>query len=278
MKLISQTDRDSTDVGNHNASPHVLSPRVVENGNFHRQSSFSTSPQRLLQGMETIDSMLLLEHDSALQGVSQHAKVFALRFLCSEWMNAVARKLACRQTVVLKALLYLDRYLATEPLQNRAGLEKRMRIAAAACFYISVKLHNPSSVSPWQLSMLADSDIKAGDIEREELIVLSALAWQLHQPSADEYLHVLCALLPSECSDVPPSMIYDLTMTQIMTFAEKDNGQHANQFDLAAAALLNSLEVLGADTFEVQHIHGSMQTDTDATSLLSLRERLFYIL
>jgi len=104
--------------------------------------------------------------------------------------------LQSRETIAV-AVSYLDRFVASQ--QHR---QMNVELAAMTCFYLAVKLHEPTVIAPSLVSklfhkVLADSSlVSVKSIEAMELQVLSALKWNMNPPTSIMFARQLLCCLP----------------------------------------------------------------------------------
>lgn len=105
-----------------------------------------------------------------------------------------------RETVAY-AMDYLDRFLQTPDGKAARTVRSTFQLAAIACLYTAVKLHEAAAVSPKFLEQLSRDEYSEKDLKRMELTVLKALNWRLTTPTSVGFLREYMDIVPSALLD-----------------------------------------------------------------------------
>ena len=101
-----------------------------------------------------------------------------------------------RETVAY-AIDYLDRFLQTPAGKTARTVRSTFQLAAIACLYTAVKLHEAAAVSPKFLEQLSRDEYTEDDLKQMEWTVLKALKWRLTTPTAVGFLRQYMDIVPS---------------------------------------------------------------------------------
>ena len=100
-----------------------------------------------------------------------------------------------RETVAY-AMSYLDRFLQTSAGKTARTVRSTFQLAAIACLYTAVKLHEHAAVSPKFLEQLSRDEYTEDDLKQMELTILQALKWRLTTPTALGFLRQYMDIIP----------------------------------------------------------------------------------
>jgi Cyclin, N-terminal domain len=177
-----------------------------------------------------------------------------------QWMSQIVDYCHFTTETTEIAINCLDRYFASsrEARQlwsakhcnesERNQCQHEYQLAAVACLYIVVKVHEPKCLSPSSLADLSRGLYQPHDVERMERRVRNMLKWRVHLPTTSACIIQLIAglqgfdeTLVETCFDLAKLQV-ELAwrahqhLTSIYTFST---------MTLAAAAVQNALECLG---------------------------------
>ena len=105
-----------------------------------------------------------------------------------------------RETVAY-AMDYLDRFLQTPSGTKARTVRSTFQLAAIACLYTAVKLHEAAAVSPKFLEQLSRDEYTEDDLKQMEWTILKALRWRLTTPTAVGFLRQYMDIVPSVLLD-----------------------------------------------------------------------------
>eukprot|EP00547_Thalassionema_nitzschioides_P001803 CAMPEP_0194217260 /NCGR_PEP_ID=MMETSP0156-20130528/20788_1 /TAXON_ID=33649 /ORGANISM="Thalassionema nitzschioides, Strain L26-B" /LENGTH=287 /DNA_ID=CAMNT_0038946253 /DNA_START=91 /DNA_END=954 /DNA_ORIENTATION=- len=104
-----------------------------------------------------------------------------------------------RRTVFI-AINILDRFVARKRhiLNNDTDVVKnQFQLAAMACLYTSVKIHEPLAIDPGSMSKLSKGAFSAQEIEEMEFKILETIGWRVNTPTAASFAEIFLKLLPA---------------------------------------------------------------------------------
>ena len=144
-----------------------------------------------------------------------------------------------RETAAI-AMNLLDRFMDARPqtLLDR----KSYQLAAIACLYTTVKVHEQQAISPETMASLSRGAYSSRDIQDMERTVLQATRWLIHPPTASTFTHYFSALLVGCMDDNAMNTLLELTALQTdMSIHDYDLCMW-NPSYISYAAIMNSLE------------------------------------
>jgi hypothetical protein len=152
------------------------------------------------------------------------------------------------ETVVI-AMNLLDRFLSKRPhtLLDRSAFQ----LTAIACFYTTIKVHEPQAITPQTMANLSRGQYTAKQIETTEREILSCLGWLVHPPTALTFSHYLLSLLPSMDEQTSDTLL-ELTKLQTELAVQNYDLCLWNQSLIAFAAVMNALESMSLTTPKLQ--------------------------
>jgi Cyclin, N-terminal domain len=179
-----------------------------------------------------------------------------------QWMGQIVDYCHFTSETTEIAINCLDRFVASSPEARRLLLAKHRnesdrnqcrqeyQLAAVACLYTVVKVHEPQCLSPTILAKLSQGMYQPRDVERMERRVLNALKWRVHLPTTSSCINQLISGL--ECFDeTMAETCAELAKYQVELAWGLAAQKHPTDvytistMTLAAAAVQNSLESLG---------------------------------
>lgn len=168
--------------------------------------------------------------------------------MCNWCIQMVNHCQFSHETVVITMNL-LDRFLSKRPhtLLDRTAYQ----LTAIACFYTTIKVHEPQAITPQTMANLSRGQYTAKQIEATEREILSCLGWLVHPPTALTFSHYLLSLIP--CMDEQTSnTLLELTKLQTELAVQNYDLCLWNQSLVAFAAVMNALESMSLTTPEQQ--------------------------
>eukprot|EP00957_Ditylum_brightwellii_P036968 2798550-Ditylum_brightwellii.AAC.1 len=177
-----------------------------------------------------------------------------------EWCYRVADYFRIGREVVAAAISYLDRYLSINVNCNR----RTFKLAATTALYVGVKVFHPHKLGALGvLSDLSRGEFVHEDIEEMESVMLEALDWRLHAPTAACVTRYLLELMPPPTSAADMEAISDIAAF-FTELAVCDYGLvTCRQSEIALASILNAMEGLGL-------LRSTDDQDTDDSSAVPL--------
>jgi len=215
---------------------------IVEDDEQHERSNTSNVPasptKRIARRQRTSCSSLPCDS--------------SCRQIMFQWMIRVVDFFpSMHRTTVAHAMSYLDRFLQTAAGQTAREMRSEFQLAAIACLYTAVKLHERSAVSPKFLQQLSGDEYSAEDLTHMELTVLQALGWRLTTPIAVDFLRQFWDVIPAVLLPVDASHKKNTVQDEIFAVAKHQtevamgNYQYVTvyQSTIAFCALSNALDM-----------------------------------
>jgi len=158
-----------------------------------------------------------------------------------EWSYQVIDHFDFEREVVAISLNYLDRFLATRPVNK-----KLFQLAAMTTLYLAIKLYDPNTLKISSLIDLSRGYFMVEHIVAMEETILGALNWHIHPPTPLTFIRHILELLPADCCT--PSVRHDiLELARFLVELCVCDYYFVNRkpSSVALAALLNALESVG---------------------------------
>jgi hypothetical protein len=162
-----------------------------------------------------------------------------------EWSYQIVDFCKFNRESVDIAMDYLDRFLLTS--YGSSALQDRniYQLVAMTCLYTAIKVHERHALSPSVVSQLSRSIYTEQQIVQTEVLILHALQWQLHPPTAYSFVRELMSIIPKEYLPSNESII-----ESIFNVAQKQTEYAISNYRLietpmstiAYCAVLNALE------------------------------------
>jgi hypothetical protein len=171
------------------------------------------------------------------------------------WMLSVAGVCRFNRETVEIAMNYVDRFLNTTK-QGRdfqvVGSDPLLfQLVCMTSLYTAVKIHETEAIDPAFVASLSRGAFDPRDIEDMEAVLLEALEWRLHPPTATSFVReYLALLLPDRSamiSEETRSAIYELAIQETNELAVPtchDGFGSTKPSAIALIALLNAMECL----------------------------------
>ena len=132
-----------------------------------------------------------------------------------EWSYQIVDFCKFHRESVDIAMNYLDRFLLTRFGQTALHDRNEYQLLAMTCLYSAIKIHERQALSPTVVSQLSRGVYSAQQIAETEVIILHALQWQLHPPTAFSFVRELITALPTQYfPDSIKKSIFDITQKE----------------------------------------------------------------
>ncbi|KAL5276237.1 CCND3 family protein [Megaselia abdita] len=181
-----------------------------------------------------------------------------MRKIVADWMMEVCFEKKCQEEVVLLALNYMDRFLATTTIRKT-----HLQLLAAACLLLASKLREPScrGLSAEMLVYYTDHSISKQDLIQFELLVLNRLKWDLSAVTPLDFLELLLIRLPILSAKCP-----DLTIERVRLHAQAfiSLGAKEHSFSIYSASTIAASSIAAA----LSGLHWHLRTGRDLRYLL----------
>lgn len=114
------------------------------------------------------------------------------------------------------AVSYLDRFMASPDGYSVLLDRSQFQLAALACVYSAVKVHEEQALGPELVAKLSNGERTSREIEAMELRVLQAVQWRVNPPTAMAFVRNHIDLIPDDDLDgLTRQALLDLTQYQI---------------------------------------------------------------
>ncbi|KAL7533147.1 hypothetical protein ACHAXR_005069 [Thalassiosira sp. AJA248-18] len=193
-----------------------------------------------------------------------------------EWCYQVVDHFDFNREVVSVAMSYLDRYLATRPVNRRI-----FQLAAMTALYLAIKLFEPGKLRMSSLIDLSRGYFLAEHIVTMEDSMLQSLHWHVHPPTAFAFCRDLMRLISG---DVSPRARHDVNeLSRFMTELSVCDYWFVTKkpSSVALASIINAIELQGPrridPRFKVEFIHRVVDIGMDIANddeIIECYERL----
>lgn len=185
-----------------------------------------------------------------------------------------------RETAAI-AISYLDRFMASPDGYNILVDRKLFQLAALACVYCAVKLHEQQVLGPELVAKLSNGERTSTDIEKMELRLLQALRWRVNPPTAMAFVRNHLYLIPeSDLDALTRQALLDLTQYQIEISILKYEFAIEKASAVGLAALLNAADSICDDGSLFDAIESLILkcTNIQVSTLSILRNKLYELI
>jgi Cyclin, N-terminal domain len=189
----------------------------------------------------------------------------------TEWSYKVIDFLSFHHETVEIAMNYFDRYLLTPSGAEALGCSKLFQLANMACLYLSIKIHEDVVLDSKFMANLSNGLFTHEQVERMELLIVSALQWYLHPPTAVAFVREYLNLLPPNVSPTMQEQTLRLCEPQIQTSVIDYSFLTAKASTVALFSVMNALKVQGMEPVLLSHI-GSLLSYASRIDHESVRE------
>ena len=196
------------------------------------------SSERVLAALLASETMYLPEcgdymHRVQRDLVPQHRKIV------TDWMLEVTEEQECSPQVFLSAVQYLDRVLATLPVQRT-----QLQLLASACLLLASKLHDPRPLSLLNMVVFTDCSISLHELQAMEMLVLEKLRWELAAPTSAQLLSLLVQRMEHLLSSQVLSIVQRHASTFLALAATEYSFHHVKPSLMVSAAILTAIHGL----------------------------------
>lgn len=143
-----------------------------------------------------------------------------------------------REMVAISMDLF-DRFMATRGNQCTGNTAL---LTSLTTLHLAVKLHDTKKIKLSTLANLSRGQFGPANIEEMEMVILNALGWAVHPPTAYSFISHLLLILPQEASTNVRKDLYELSryLTEL-TVCDSFFVEH-NASTIAFAAILNVMD------------------------------------
>ena len=113
-----------------------------------------------------------------------------------EWCFQIVDHCQFQRESVSIAMNLLDRFLSSDPMGESILRDRGLyQLAAMACLYTTVKIHEPLAISSANMAGLSKGVYTKEQIETMESTVLRTIQWRIHPATPMTFCHYMCELL-----------------------------------------------------------------------------------
>mmetsp|Transcript_20565 Transcript_20565/g.47527 ORF Transcript_20565/g.47527 Transcript_20565/m.47527 type:complete len:295 (+) Transcript_20565:100-984(+) len=146
-----------------------------------------------------------------------------------------------RESVAITMSL-LDCFLATKEAKEALQNPVVYQLAAMACLYIAVKVHEPEAMDPKLVSEISKGTYTEDEIVDMESTILGAIGFRVTPPTPLAFAHHFCALVPG---DAPKTDLLDLARLQTELAVYDPTLIFVDASAIALAAIANAMKRFG---------------------------------
>ena len=216
--------------------------------------------QSLMFEMETTMIQAMLKQEESGYAVKDYLQNLPSYTSLGEPVDAQARSIIAdwcvkimgvcqyqRETAAI-AVSYLDRFMASPDGYSVLLDRSQFQLAALACVYSAVKVHEQQALGPELVAKLSNGERTSREIEKMELRLLQAVQWRVHPPTAMAFVRNHIELIPEDDFDVlTRQALLDLTQYQVdMSLLDYEFSIQKSSL-LGLAALLNAADSICED-------------------------------
>ena len=143
--------------------------------------------RRILDDERVILNMLATESADALFGYMEHQGLLkpAFRSIVTDWCIDVALRYKLSQETIYLAIAILDGHLAAAATPTRPG---QLQLVAVTCLLIASKLEDTKPLTVTNVVAVCAKTYYRDSVVETEILVLKSLNWNLHIPTAWNFL------------------------------------------------------------------------------------------
>lgn len=146
------------------------------------------------------------------------------------------------------AMNYLDRFLLTTAGASALQDRNIYQLTAMTALYSAIKIHERQALSPKVVSQLSRGIYNDCQITEMEAVLLTALEWKLHPPTAISFVRELLTALPARLmDDSMKDTILEIAQMQTELSVSNYRFIETPSSTVAFCAIMNALECCGYD-------------------------------
>jgi hypothetical protein len=180
-----------------------------------------------------------------------------------EWSYQIVDFCKFSRESVDVAMNYLDRFLRTT--SGLGALQDRnvYQLAAMTALYSAIKILERQALSPKVVSQLSRGIYTEEQITQMESVILIALEWKLHPPTAFSFVRELLAALPNHFLDEPTKeKILEIAQVQTELAVCDYRFIETPASTVAYCAIMNALECCGYNCQKTKELGAILATAT----------------
>ena len=205
------------------------------------------------------------------------------RFRMVEWCYLLVEHCDFKRETVAIAFSCLDRFVSTIAGLPMLKDRNNYQLAAMTAFYISIKINESKAMESQLIANLSQGIFSKEQIEAAEIVMLDAIQWLVHPPTAVKFLRNYLNIIPEHlvCGESRPSVI-ELSEYQVGNSLYDSDFLDASTSTIALASLLNAFERMNMDPILQQQIEIALSRvagiNTKTLAFHEVRSRLFQLL
>lgn len=206
---------------------------------------------------------------------------FTWREKITHWSYNVVDHFELSREVVAISLNLFDRFLATRGNKCNGNLAL---LTSLTTLHLAIKLHDTKKIRLSTLANLSRGQFGASHIEEMEWVILMALKWKLHPPTAYSFIFHFLLFLPQETNPTVKKEIFELSryLTELATcdsFLVK-----AKASTVAFASILIVMDDISYAVFPagirekfLKELMEKANLDCRAGAVVETRDRIYYM-
>lgn len=164
---------------------------------------------------------------------------FSWREKITHWSYNVIDHFDLSREVVAISLNLFDRFLATRGNKCNGNLAL---LTSLTTLHLAIKVHDSKKIRLSTLANLSRGQFGASHIEEMEWVILTALQWKLHPPTAYSFIFHLLLFLPQEANPSVRKELYELSRYLTELAACDSFMVETKASTIAFAAILNVMD------------------------------------
>mmetsp|Transcript_27538 Transcript_27538/g.41670 ORF Transcript_27538/g.41670 Transcript_27538/m.41670 type:complete len:286 (-) Transcript_27538:305-1162(-) len=200
------------------------------------------------------------------------------RYKMAEWSYQVASFCRFNRETVAISMNYLDRLLMTSKGEELLKNRKLFQLAAMACLYTAVKIHEAEVMEPKIVQSLSQGLFNVEEVEKMERSILISLNWRMNPPTALSFIRQFVSLFPRDAlseTEIEELMEYSTIQIELAVRSYVFVGLKASH--IGFAALKNSMLCSDIDS-EIIYLLSSVFEDNPHNSspgeIFDIQEKL----
>lgn len=202
------------------------------------------------------------------------------RFKMIQWCYQIVDFCNFSRETVSISTSYLDRFLLTSSGREASLSRDCYQLAAMACLYTAVKLHEPRAMDPTLVAGLSRGAYTEKQITDMELIILNSLSWRVNPPTSMAFVRLFISLMRS--SSITPLVheeVFQCAGYQTELALSDCYFVATNPSTIALASVANALEddkelQLPVKTFYLNIICNAASIDRNSPEVKNAKEKL----
>jgi hypothetical protein len=255
------------------------------NEQYHRSNEEITDVDSTLEALSRQEESFYLV-DDYFQNLPRHSSGEHLpvdadaRQQIAKWSIKIIEALQCSNDIAEILMSCLDRFVSTKNGETILLDRSQYQLAALTALYSSVKIHNPTALSPEFVSKLSRGEYCKYDIEAMERRMLDAIQWRVNPPTAMDFVRIYLdmSLVWNWLDLRTQDIVLELVGYQINLSISEFDISTSKASHIAIASLLNATKSIHPkETYLYESIRDvtSFTSDIDEKTLENLQRKLY---